>query len=117
MGRALVALYQGTGDKRVLDALVKVYADYPAKMGEIDFNDVRGVCNLDAMLETYSYSGDRRILDRAREAIAQPAGDQRPSPRTGQRRPPATRTSSAKISACRPWSIPGPATGLSFLPP
>ncbi len=72
MGRALVALYQGTGDKRVLDALVKVYADYPAKMGEIDFNDVRGVCNLDAMLETYSYSGDRRILDRAEAAIAQP---------------------------------------------
>jgi hypothetical protein len=28
LGRALVALYQGTGDKRVLDALVKVYADY-----------------------------------------------------------------------------------------
>ena len=55
---------QGTGDKRVLDALVKVYADYPAKMGEIDFNDVSGLCNLDAMLETYSYSGDRRILDR-----------------------------------------------------
>ena len=72
MGRALVALYQGTGDRRVLNALVKVYADYPAKMGPIDFNDVRGLCNLDAMLETYSYSGDRRILDRALEGIAQP---------------------------------------------
>ena len=27
LGRTLVALYQGTGDKRVLDALVKVYAE------------------------------------------------------------------------------------------
>ena len=73
MGRALVALYQGTGDRRVLDALVKVYADYPVNMGGVDFHDVTGLCNLDAMLETYSLSGDRRILDRALAAIAQPA--------------------------------------------
>jgi hypothetical protein len=73
MGRALVALYQGTGDKRVLDALVKVYADYPDNMGGVGFDAVSGLCNLDAMLETYSFSGDRRILDRALRAIAQPA--------------------------------------------
>jgi hypothetical protein len=73
MGRALVALYEGTGDKRVLDALVKVYAHYPENMGEVGFTAVSGLCNLDAMLETYSFSGDRRILDRARRAIAQPA--------------------------------------------
>jgi uncharacterized protein len=73
MGRALVALYQGTGDKRVLDALVKVYAAYPENMGGVGFGDVTGLCNLDAMLETYSFSGDRRILDRALHAIAQPA--------------------------------------------
>ena len=73
MGRALVALYQGTGDKRVLDALVKVYADYPVNMGPTAISsDVTGLCNLDAMLETYSFSGDRRILDRALQAIAQP---------------------------------------------
>jgi uncharacterized protein len=74
MGRALVALYQGTGEKRVLDALVKVYADYPTNMGPITMGSdgVSGLCNLDAMLETYSYSGDRRILDRALQAIAQP---------------------------------------------
>jgi hypothetical protein len=74
MGRALVALYQGTGDRRVLDALVKVYADYPSKMGNIDLGGVlvSGLCNLDPMLETYSYSGDPRILDRALQAISQP---------------------------------------------
>ena len=75
MGRALVALYQGTGDQRVLDALVKVYADYPTNMGNVAMGGggVTGLCNLDAMLETYSYSGDRRILTRALQAIAQPA--------------------------------------------
>src|SRR5208282_843069 len=71
IGRALVALYQGTGEKRVLDALVKVYADYPAAMGDLKPGSVSGLCNLDPMLETYSYSGDRRILERALEAIAQ----------------------------------------------
>ena len=72
LGRALVALYQGTGDKRVLDMLTKVYADYPVNMGGTHFHDVSGLCNLDAMLETYSLSGDRRILDRALAAIALP---------------------------------------------
>ena len=77
MGRALVALYQGTGDRRVLDALVKVYADYPTRMGNIDIGggQVSGLCNLDPMLETYSYSGDPRILGRALQAMAQPEVD------------------------------------------
>lgn len=70
MGRALVALYQGSGDKRVLDALVKVYADYPENMGGLQVNDVSGLCNLDAMMETYAMSGDRRILERATAAIS-----------------------------------------------
>ena len=73
MGRALVALYQGTGEKRVLDALVKVYSDYPANMGPTHFFGVSGLCNLDAMLETYSYSGDPRIFQRALQGLAQPA--------------------------------------------
>ncbi|MHB1035724.1 MAG: beta-L-arabinofuranosidase domain-containing protein [Pirellulales bacterium] len=72
MGRALVALYQGTGERRVLDALTKVYADYPAKMGGVGFHGVSGLCNVDAMLETYAASGDRRILDCVLEAVAQP---------------------------------------------
>lgn len=71
IGRALVALYQGTGEQRVLDALVKVYADYPVPMGELNPGSVSGLCNLDPMLETYSYSGDRRILERALQAMAQ----------------------------------------------
>jgi len=73
MGRALVALYDGTRDPRVLEALVKVYATYPANMGTLQLGGaVSGLCNLDAMLETYSFSGDGRILDRVLQAMAQP---------------------------------------------
>ena len=54
MGRALVAWYQATGQQRILDALVRTYADYPVPMGHLRFDDdVSGLCNLDAMLETY----------------------------------------------------------------
>ncbi len=72
MGRALVALYQGSRDKRVLDALVKVYSDYPENMGGLGFSDVSGLCNLDAMMKTYAYSGDSRILARALAAVDRP---------------------------------------------
>jgi hypothetical protein len=66
-----LALYQGTREKRVLDAMVKVYAGYPVQMGELEPGNVSGLCNLDPLLEAYSYSGDRRLLDRALQAIAQ----------------------------------------------
>jgi hypothetical protein len=62
MGRALVAYYQASGDPRVLDALVKVYRDYPAPAFYGRFDDVRGSVNADAMLDTYQMSGDRRVL-------------------------------------------------------
>ena len=73
MGRALVAWYQATGEKRILDALVKAYADYPVPMGHLDFTNVSGLCNVDAALETYAFSGDRRVLDRVLAAIRSPA--------------------------------------------
>jgi len=73
MGRALVALYDATRERRVLEALVKVYADYPIRMGTLELGGaVSGLCNLDPMLETYSFSGDRRILERALQTMAQP---------------------------------------------
>lgn len=68
MGRALVAWYQATGDKRILDALVKAYAGYPAPL-----NDLGGLCNIDAALETYAFSGDRRVLDPILTAMRSPA--------------------------------------------
>jgi len=65
MGRALVAYYQASGDPRVLKALVKVYSNYALPEYSADFNGVRGGVNVDAMLDTYTMSGDRRILDAA----------------------------------------------------
>jgi len=75
LGRALVAYYAATGEQRILDALVKVYRDYPSPMGNLDFRDVSGLCNLDAMLETYSFSGERRVLECAKAGIAAPEPD------------------------------------------
>jgi uncharacterized protein len=73
MGRALVAWYMATGDRRILDALVKAYCNYPAPMGHLEFQaDISGLCNIDAMLETYRLSGDRRILRSVQAAMAAP---------------------------------------------
>jgi hypothetical protein len=74
MGRALVAWYEASGDKRILDALVKVYAQYPLPMGRLRFDAgdtwiASGLCNLDAMIETYRLSGDRRVLEHVRAAM------------------------------------------------
>jgi DUF1680 family protein len=74
MGRALVSLYSGTRDARVLDALVKVYADYHTdgmeQLEAVGKYAVNGLDNVDPMMETYLLSGDRRILDNATAAIA-----------------------------------------------
>ena len=111
MGRALVALYQGTGDKRVLDALVKVYADYPAKMGTDRLQ------RRTRPVQPGRHAGDlflqRRPADpRSRAGRPSPSPRWQGSSRPGARAkwPPATRSSSTKTSACRPWSIPGRAT-------
>jgi acetyl esterase/lipase len=72
MGRALVAYYQATGEKRILDALVKVYRDYPLPEFSARFMPVNGMVNLDPMLETYTMSGDAQVLSNALAAVRQP---------------------------------------------
>ncbi|MBN2295908.1 MAG: glycoside hydrolase family 127 protein [Pirellulales bacterium] len=63
MGRALVAYYQATGDKRILHALVKVYRNFPLPdMNKVPFHRVSGAVNLDPMIDTYLMSGDPQIL-------------------------------------------------------
>ena len=62
MGRALVAYYRATHDPKILRALVKVYKQYP--LGDlVNFESLTGACNIDAMSETYLFSGDPVILD------------------------------------------------------
>jgi hypothetical protein len=65
MGRALVAYYEASGDPRVLKALVKVYSDFAPPEFSGKFDGVRGSVNVDAMVDTYLMSGDRRVLDAA----------------------------------------------------
>ena len=66
MGRALVAYYQATGDKRILDALIKVYREYPLpNMPTKVFEPVSGAVNLDPLLETYMISSDAKLLENA----------------------------------------------------
>lgn len=71
MGRALVAYYQGSGNRRVLDALVKVYSQFPLPALPDSFDNPTGAVNVDAMLQTYQMSGNRQILDK----ILKMAGD------------------------------------------
>lgn len=73
MGRALVAYYQATGERRILDALVKVYRQYPLPEFQATFHPVNGMVNLDPMLETYMMSGDQEVLANAMGAIQSPA--------------------------------------------
>jgi hypothetical protein len=72
MGRALVAYYQATGDRRILDALVKVYQAYPLPEFQPDFYPVNGMVNLDPLLETYALSGDPQVLANALAASRRP---------------------------------------------
>ncbi len=72
MGRALVAYYKATGDERILEALVKVYTEYPLPEFQATFFNVNGMVNVDPMLETYRLSGNKKILDNALASIQRP---------------------------------------------
>ena len=64
MGRALVSYYQATHAKKILQALVKVYKQFPLQ--DI-FHDSEiaayGALNIEPMMETYLLSGEKAILD------------------------------------------------------
>jgi uncharacterized protein len=73
MGRALATYYAATGEKRILDALVRVYRDYRLEDDlTATFTETTGLDNIDPMLETYAWSGDRQILDRVLAALRFP---------------------------------------------
>ena len=85
MGRALVAYYRATRDPRVLEALVKVYSEYPLPDPRDDFDSVNGAVNLDPMTDTYLLSGDRGVLARI-DAYAQRAAYRRVAAEWGEGR-------------------------------
>ena len=74
MGRALVAWYEATGDNASWTPWL-VYAHYPVPWATWVSSATRivsGLCNIDPMLETYRFSGDRRVLDRVLAAVESP---------------------------------------------
>jgi hypothetical protein len=81
MGRALVAYYEATGDKRILDALTKVYSHFDVTpVPYAVHGGVSGCNNIDPMLAVYELSGNRNIL----EAILKIAGDKETNETVGR---------------------------------
>ena len=72
MGRALVAYYEATGDKRILDAMTKVFSRFEATPVPAASYPVSGCCNIDPMLDVYTLSGNRRTLDAVLKAADDP---------------------------------------------
>jgi hypothetical protein len=72
IGRALVAYYEATGDKRILDALIKVYSQFDVTPVPYRVAGVSGCNNIDPMLAVYELSGSKAVLD----AILKIAGNE-----------------------------------------
>ena len=73
IGRALVAYYEATRDRRILDALVKVYRNYPLPDMIPRFYPVNGAVNIDPMLDTFALSGDPQVLRNVLSYAGRPA--------------------------------------------
>jgi hypothetical protein len=74
MGRALTAYYEATGDRRILEALTKVYSTFRAQPVPHDFAwNVSGCCNIDPMISVYELSHNHAILDSIRVLAADSA--------------------------------------------
>jgi len=61
MGRALVAYYQASGKKQILQALTKVYRNYSLPRLIEHFRAVSGSVNIEPMIDTYLLTGDTVI--------------------------------------------------------
>lgn len=60
--RALMAEYQATGDKKIIDALEKHYLN-----DTNDFSDYREICNIETMIWLYRQNGNVRLLEKAEQ--------------------------------------------------
>ena len=74
MGRAMLAEYSRTGDKRYLDAIGKIYADYPkynaGKKFSLIHHQGRQLANLEVMLEAHRLGGPNSLLTDALTVLA-----------------------------------------------
>jgi len=74
MGRTLLAEYSHTGEKRYLEAIAKIYADYPrynaGKKFSLIHHQGRQLANLEVMLEAYRLGGPVSLRDDALAVLA-----------------------------------------------
>ncbi len=74
MGRAMLAEYSFSGDKRYLDAISKIYANYPKHNAGGKFSLIhhqgRQLANLEVMLEAYRLGGPVSLRDDALAVLA-----------------------------------------------
>ena len=74
MGRAMLAEYSHTGDKRYLDAIAKIYADYPkynaGKKFSLIHHQGRQLANLEVMLEAHRLGGPDSLRTDALTVLA-----------------------------------------------
>ena len=64
LARAMLAYYEGTGDRRTLEALRVAYSDFPLPDVSRTFTQgIPGEVNVDSMLELYRLTGDNRVLN------------------------------------------------------
>ena len=73
LARALLAYYQGTGDRRILEALRIAYSDFPLAATMHQFSGVPSEVNVDPMLEVYRLTGDKRLLEQVLAFARQPS--------------------------------------------
>jgi uncharacterized protein len=74
MGRAMLAEYTHTGDKRYLDAIAKIYADYPkynaGKKFSLIHHQGRQLANIEVMLEAHRLGGPDSLRTDALTVLA-----------------------------------------------
>ncbi|MBQ0150115.1 MAG: glycoside hydrolase family 127 protein [Bacteroidales bacterium] len=63
--RALQAAYEATGDVRIIPALERHYSSFP---GRINIVEDREILTIEGMLWTYGKTGDKALLDFARDS-------------------------------------------------
>ncbi|MBI2928471.1 MAG: glycoside hydrolase family 127 protein [Verrucomicrobia bacterium] len=74
LARALLACYEGTGDRRILEALRIAYRDFPLPDVSPHFSaGIPGEVNIDPMLEVVRLSGDARVLAQVLAFAQRPA--------------------------------------------
>lgn len=74
IARAMLAYYQATGNKNILNAIREAYASFPIPDFPYRYDgNVSGIVNIDPMFETYLYTADADIMNNIRTKVCSDA--------------------------------------------